>query len=52
MVKTWNQTGLTHNVLKVLKKLGYEKPMFIQSQSLSIIMSGRYCIGIVKKDSC
>ncbi|GLJ52215.1 hypothetical protein SUGI_1110620 [Cryptomeria japonica] len=50
-VKTWNQTGLTRNVLEVLKKLGYEKPMSIQAQSLPIIMSGRDCIGIAKTGS-
>eukprot|EP01018_Ginkgo_biloba_P006677 Gb_03798 [translate_table: standard] len=50
-VKTWNQTGLTRNVLEVLKKSGFEKPMSIQAQALPIIMSGRDCIGIAKTGS-
>jgi len=51
VVKTWNQTGLTHNVLEVIKKLGFENPMSIQAQALPVIMSGRDCIGVAKTGS-
>ncbi|KAI3913565.1 hypothetical protein MKX01_022146 [Papaver californicum] len=50
-IKTWIQTGLTSRILDTIKKLGYEKPMPIQSQALPIIMSGRDCIGVAKTGS-
>ncbi|KAJ3692568.1 hypothetical protein LUZ60_011663 [Juncus effusus] len=50
-IKTWVQTGLTSKLLETLKKLGFEKPMPIQTQALPVIMSGRDCIGIAKTGS-
>jgi ATP-dependent RNA helicase DDX46/PRP5 len=47
-IKTWVQSGLTSKLLDTIKKLGFAKPMPIQVQALSIIMSGRDCIGIAK----
>ncbi|KAF4378468.1 hypothetical protein G4B88_027528 [Cannabis sativa] len=45
-VKTWDQMGLTSNILETVKQLKYEKPTPIQAQGLPTIMSGRDCIGI------
>ena len=50
-IKTWVQSGLTSKLLDTIKKLGFEKPMPIQTQALPIIMSGRDCIGIAKTGS-
>uniref|UniRef100_A0A7I4FQD3 RNA helicase n=1 Tax=Physcomitrium patens TaxID=3218 RepID=A0A7I4FQD3_PHYPA len=50
-LKSWNQTGLNSKVLDAIKKLGFEKPMSIQTQALPFIMSGRDCIGIAKTGS-
>ena len=48
LIKTWNQTRLKRNVLEVIKKLGFENTMTIQSHALPVIMSGRDCIGVAK----
>lgn len=50
-IRTWNQTGLSSRILEQIKKMGFEKPMPIQCQTLPVIMSGRDCIGIAKTGS-
>jgi ATP-dependent RNA helicase DDX46/PRP5 len=47
-IKNWAQAGLSQKVFALLKKLGYEKPMPIQAQTVPAIMSGRDVIGIAK----
>jgi len=39
-IKTWAQCGVSKKEMDVLKKLAYEKPTPIQSQTIPAIMSG------------
>jgi len=39
-LKTWAQCGVSKKEMEVLKKLGYEKPTPIQTQTIPAIMSG------------
>lgn len=50
-VLTWAQCGLTEKILRVINKLGYEKPFPIQSQSIPTVMSGREVIAVAKTGS-
>ena len=50
-IKTWSQSGLSERLIQILNKSGFENPLPIQAQALSIIMSGRDCIGIAKTGS-
>mmetsp|Transcript_55333 Transcript_55333/g.135525 ORF Transcript_55333/g.135525 Transcript_55333/m.135525 type:complete len:856 (-) Transcript_55333:281-2848(-) len=50
-IKNWFQCGLNDRTLAVIKKLGWSKPTPIQCQALTVVMSGRDCIGVAKTGS-
>lgn len=51
-IQNWYQCGLSDKILRVLvEKNKFETPFPIQCQALSVIMSGRDCIGIAETGS-
>ncbi|EFX67324.1 hypothetical protein DAPPUDRAFT_302036 [Daphnia pulex] len=50
-IKAWAQCGVSKKEMEILKKLAYEKPTPIQTQTIPAIMSGRDIIGIAKTGS-
>jgi len=50
-IKTWAQCGVSKKEMEILKKLAYEKPTPIQTQTIPAIMCGKDIIGIAKTGS-
>jgi ATP-dependent RNA helicase DDX46/PRP5 len=50
-VKSWLQCGISHEMLQVCKRQGYDAPTPIQCQAIPAIMSGRDIMGIAKTGS-
>ena len=50
-VRSWEDCGLSDQVMSVLRKLHFEEPFPIQKQALPVIMSGRDMIGVAKTGS-
>ena len=45
-IRTWAQCGVSKKEMEILKKLAYEKPTPIQTQTIPAIMSGMFLFSI------
>lgn len=50
-MQSFNDLGLTANLIKNIEKLGYQKPFPIQEQAIPAILSGKDVMGIAKTGS-
>lgn len=50
-ILTWEMSGLSERMLKVLKRKGWDAPFPIQAQTIPAIMSGRDIIGVARTGS-
>lgn len=48
---SFESLGLSHNIIKSVKKLGYLKPFPIQEQSIPVILQGKDLVGIAQTGS-
>ncbi|WP_312075677.1 DEAD/DEAH box helicase [Chryseobacterium sp.] len=48
---SFESLGLSHNIIKSVKKLGYLKPFPIQEQAVPVILSGKDLMGIAQTGS-
>ncbi|PVZ97594.1 hypothetical protein BB558_006445 [Smittium angustum] len=50
-IRAWDESGLPENILKTIRKVGYEQPTPIQRQAIPIGLQNRDIIGIAETGS-
>ena len=50
-IMSFESLGLSHNIIKSVKKLGFLKPFPIQEQTIPVILSGKDLMGIAQTGS-